>query len=453
MTTATATRELQVREAINEAIRQEMERDETIVIMGEEIAGGAGREHLGIVDAWGGPFRTTVGLIQQFGNQRVLDTPLSEAAFVGTAIGAASTGTRAIAELMFVDFIGVCMDQMLNNAAKMRYMFGGQVKVPFTMLTRIGAGFGSAAQHSESYYSIFSHIPGLKGVIPSDPYTAKGLLISAIRDDDPVVFFEHKGLYTNRGPVPEEPYTIPIGKARTVREGTDVTLVGLSKMTWTANNAAEELAKEGINAEVVDLLSISPIDYDHVLESVRKTHRIVVVDEAYFEYVNAPDYGSAMPLVTAGGENVIVTRTFSKFYGLAGLRVGWAHVPSGLVAPLARVRGPYPVSSLAMAGAAAALTDFEFQKRAKAHNDKWLPWLVSEVEKLGYETSRSEANFVLFRIPDGAEAARALEDALTEKGFIGRTAHQNALPNWIRFSVGTEKAMTGLVKELKAYGG
>ena len=186
---------------------------------------------------------------------------------------------RAICELMFVDFIGVCMDQMLNNAAKMRYMFGGQVKVPFTMLTRIGAGFGSAAQHSESYYSIFSHIPGLKGVAPSDPYTAKGLLISAIRDDDPVVFFEHKGLYTNRGPVPEEPYTFPIGKARTVREGTDVTLVGISKMTWVANNAAEELAKEGINAEVVDLLSISPIDYDHVLESVRKTHRIVVVDE------------------------------------------------------------------------------------------------------------------------------------------------------------------------------
>ena len=262
MTTATAARELQVREAINEAIRQEMERDESVIIMGEEIAGGAGREHLGIVDAWGGPFRTTVGLIQQFGNQRVLDTPLSEAAFVGTAIGAASTGMRAIAELMFVDFIGVCMDQMLNNAAKMRYMFGGQVKVPFVMLTRIGAGFGSAAQHSESYYSIFSHIPGLKGVVPSDPYTAKGLLISAIRDDDPVVFFEHKGLYTNRGPVPEEPYTYPIGKARTVRQGSDVTLVGLSKMTWVANNAADELAKDGINAEVVDLLSISPIDYD-----------------------------------------------------------------------------------------------------------------------------------------------------------------------------------------------
>ena len=277
--TTTATREIQYREAINEALRQEMERDETVIIMGEEIAGGAGREHLGIVDAWGGPFRTTVGLIQQFGNQRVLDTPLSEAAFVGTAIGAASTGMRAVAELMFVDFVGVCMDQLLNNAAKMRYMFGGQVKVPFVLLTRIGAGFGSAAQHSESFYSIFSHIPGLKGVVPSDPYTAKGLLAAAIRDDDPVVYFEHKGLYGNRGPAPEEPYTLPLGKARTVRAGSDVTLVGISRMTWVCTEAADTLAQQGVNAEVVDLLSVSPIDYDHIIESVKRTHRMVVVDE------------------------------------------------------------------------------------------------------------------------------------------------------------------------------
>ena len=167
----------------------------------------------------GGAFRTTMGLIQEFGRERVLDTPISEAAFVGTAIGAASTGLRPVAELMFVDFIGVCMDQLLNNAAKMRYMFGGQVKVPLTLLTRVGAGFGGAAQHSESFYSIFSHIPGLKGVVPSDPFTAKGLLVAALRDDDPVVYFEHKGLYGNTGPVPEEPYTFPLGKARTVRGG------------------------------------------------------------------------------------------------------------------------------------------------------------------------------------------------------------------------------------------
>ncbi len=277
--TSTAAREILYREAINEALRQEMERDETVIIMGEEIAGGAGREHLGIVDAWGGPFRTTVGLIQQFGRERVLDTPLSEAAFVGTAIGAASTGMRAVAELMFVDFIGVCMDQLLNNAAKMRYMFGGQVKVPFVLLTRIGAGFGSAAQHSESFYSIFSHIPGLKGVVPSDPYTAKGLLTAAIRDDDPVVYFEHKGLYGNRGSVPEEPYVLPLGKARTVRPGSDITLVGISRMTWVCTEAADTLAPQGINAEVVDLLSVSPIDYDHIIDSVKRTHRLVVVDE------------------------------------------------------------------------------------------------------------------------------------------------------------------------------
>ena len=277
--TTTATREIQFREAVNECLRQEMSRDDSVIIMGEEIAGGAGREEQGVADAWGGPFRTTVGLIQEFGRDRVLDTPLSEAAFIGAAIGASSTGLRAVAELMFVDFIGVCMDQLVNNAAKMRYMFGGQVKVPFTLMTRIGAGFGAAAQHSESYYSIFSHFPGLKGLVPSDAYTAKGLLAAAIRDDDPVVFFEHKGLYGERGSVPEESYVLPIGKARTVRQGTDITLVGISKMTWICTEAAEELAKSGVNAEVVDLLSVSPIDYDLILDSVRRTHRIVVVDE------------------------------------------------------------------------------------------------------------------------------------------------------------------------------
>ena len=275
----TTDRRLRYREAINEALMQEMERDPSIIIMGEEIAGGAGREHLGIVDAWGGPFRTTVGLIQKFGSNRVKDTPLSEAAFIGTAIGAASTGLRTVAELMFVDFVGVCLDQILNNAAKMRYMYGGQVKVPFTLLTRIGAGTGSAAQHSESFYSIFSHIPGLKGVVPCDPYTAKGLLTSAVRDDDPVVFFEHKLLYPETGPVPEEPYSIPLGKARIVRPGKDLTLVGISRMTLVGLQAAETLASDGIDAEVIDLMSISPIDYDLIVDSVRKTHRIVVVDE------------------------------------------------------------------------------------------------------------------------------------------------------------------------------
>ena len=275
----TTDRQIRYREAINEALSQEMERDPSIIIMGEEVAGGAGREHLGVIDAWGGPFRTTAGLIQKFGAKRVRDTPISEAAFIGTAIGAASTGLRTIADLMFVDFIGVCFDQILNNAAKMRYMYGGQVKVPFTLITRIGAGTGSAAQHSESFYSIFSHIPGLKGVVPSDPYSAKGLLISAIRDDDPVVFFEHKLLYGETGPVPEEPYALPLGKARTLRPGKDITLVGISRMTMLCLEAAKTLADEGVEAEVIDLMSVSPIDYDHIVESVRKTHRLVVVDE------------------------------------------------------------------------------------------------------------------------------------------------------------------------------
>lgn len=272
-------RELLYREAINEALKQEMRLDDNVIIMGEEIAGGAGREHLGIQDAWGGPFRTTVGLIQEFGNERVLDTPLSEAGFMGAAIGASSTGLRVIAELMFVDFMGVCWDQLINNAAKMRYMFGGQVEVPFTMLTRIGAGFGSAAQHSESFYSLFSHMPGLKGVVPSDAYTAKGLLTAAIRDNDPVIYFEHKGLYTQPSLVPEETYVLPLGKARTLKSGSGITLVGISKMTWVCMDAAAELDKLGIDAEVIDLLSVSPIDYDHIIESVKKTHSLVVVDE------------------------------------------------------------------------------------------------------------------------------------------------------------------------------
>ena len=279
MVTTTTERQLEYRQAVNEALHQEMERDPNIIVMGEEIVGGAGRAHLGIIEAKGGVYRTTHGLIQKFGPERVRDTPLSEGAFIGAAIGAASTGLRTIAEVMYVDFTGVCFDQILNNAAKMRYMYGNQVKIPFTLLTRIGAGFRAAAQHSECLYSIFAHIPGLKVVLPSDAYTAKGLLISAIRGDDPVVFMDHKSLYQVKCPVPEEPYTYPIGKARTVREGKDLTLVGISAMTWVCTKAADTLAEEGIEAEVIDVLSVSPLDYDHILESVRKTQRLVIVDE------------------------------------------------------------------------------------------------------------------------------------------------------------------------------
>ena len=277
--TQTAERILSYRDAINEALRQEMERNPDIVLLGEDIAGAAGRREQGFVDAWGGPFRTTQGLVQRFGESRVRDTPISEAAFIGAAIGSAAAGMRTVAELMYMDFVGVCFDQLLNNAAKMRYMYGGNVQLPFTMLTRIGAGVGSAAQHSEILYSLMAHIPGLKGVVPSDAYTAKGLLLAAMRSNDPVIFFEHKLLYHMECDVPEESYELPIGKARTVREGSDVTLVGISRMTQVCLEAAELLATEGVNAEVVDLLSVFPIDYDHIVESVQKTHRMVIVDE------------------------------------------------------------------------------------------------------------------------------------------------------------------------------
>jgi len=277
--TAKTTRMLSYRDAINEALQQEMERNSDIILMGEDIAGAAGRADQGFVDAWGGPFRTTQGLIQQFGEERVRDTPISEAAFIGTAIGAAAAGVRTVAELMYFDFVGVCFDQLLNNAAKMHYMYGGNVTLPFILLTRIGAGVGSAAQHSETLYSLMAHIPGLKGVVPSDAYTAKGLLTAALRSNDPVIFFEHKLLYHEQCEVPEESYELPIGEARTVREGTDITLVGISKMTSVCLEAAELLSAEGINAEVVDLLSVFPIDYDHIIASIQKTHRMVVVDE------------------------------------------------------------------------------------------------------------------------------------------------------------------------------
>lgn len=283
----TTTRELAYFQAINEAIQQEMERDSTIIVMGEDVAGAAGRAHLGFIDAWGGPWRTTKGLIQRFGPQRVLDTPISEAGFVGTAVGAAMTGLRPIVEVMYSDFFGVCMDQVINQAAKMLYMTGGQIPMPMVIRTAIGTradpkqlnGGGAAAQHSQVLYSHLVHMPGLKCVAPSNAYNAKGLMISAIRDDDPVVIFDHKFFLSDRRPVPEEPYTIPIGVAEVARPGRDVTLVGISRMTQMCLQAAQELEAYGVDAEVVDLLSLSPLDEATILASLRKTHRLVVVDE------------------------------------------------------------------------------------------------------------------------------------------------------------------------------
>lgn len=272
-------RRLTFQQAINEALAQEMRRDPTVVLLGEDISGGAGSDgQQG--DSWGGPLGVTKGLWTQF-NDRVLDTPISESAFIGAAIGGAISGIRPVAELMFVDFMGVCFDQIFNQAAKFRYMFGGKAKTPVVIRTMYGAGIRAAAQHSQALYPIFTHIPGLKVVVPSNPYDAKGLLIQAIRDDDPVIFFEHKVLYTMEGDVPEESYTIPFGEAAYVREGDNVTIVALGRMVSMAQQAAETLAAEGIECEIVDPRTTSPLDTETIYESVEKTGRLVVVDEAY----------------------------------------------------------------------------------------------------------------------------------------------------------------------------
>ena len=268
-------------QSVNEAIRQEMERDPSVIVMGEDIAGGAGRPDK--EDAWGGPFRFTKGLIGQFGPERVRDTPISEAGFIGAGVGAAASGLRPIVDLMFVGFFGVCGDQIINNAAKMHYMFGGKVTLPLTIMTGIGAGTNSAAQHSETLYSVFTHFPGLKCVCPSNSYNAKGLFAAAIRDDDPVIIFNHKLLMGMRADrhVPEEPYVVPIGKADILRAGTDVTIVGIGYTTHVALQAAQDLESRGYSAEVIDLLSLSPMDNEAILSSVRKTRKIVITDEDY----------------------------------------------------------------------------------------------------------------------------------------------------------------------------
>ncbi|WP_320007684.1 alpha-ketoacid dehydrogenase subunit beta [Maridesulfovibrio sp.] len=255
-------------QALNEALRQEMERDENVFILGEDVG------------QFGGCFGVTQGLYDEFGENRVMDTPITESAIVGAATGAAFSGLRPVAELMFVDFIGVSMDQLFNQAAKMRYMFGGKSTVPMTLRMPQGAGIGAAAQHSQCLESWFMNIPGLKVAIPATPYDAKGLLISAIRDDNPVVFLEHKMLYGVSGEVPDESYTIEIGKADIKREGSDVTIVATSQMVYTALAAAEKLAAEGIEAEVVDPRCVLPLDTDTILESVKKTHALVIAHEA-----------------------------------------------------------------------------------------------------------------------------------------------------------------------------
>jgi pyruvate dehydrogenase E1 component beta subunit len=258
---------MNIGQAINNALSLEMENDPNVFLIGEDIGNA------------GGVAGITQGLQARFGEKRVLDTPISESGFLGAAIGAAVTGLRPVVELMFIDFIGVAMDQLFNQAAKMRYMFGGKVKIPLVLRAMCGAGMCAAAQHSQSLESWFMHIPGLKVVMPSTPYDAKGLLTTAIRDDNPVVFLENKMLYGLEGDVPEEAYLIPLGKADIKRQGHDATIVATGQMVGRALSAAEKLSSESIEAEVIDPRSLLPLDEDTILESVQKTNRLLIVHE------------------------------------------------------------------------------------------------------------------------------------------------------------------------------
>ncbi|MCU1296506.1 MAG: acoB [Acidobacteriaceae bacterium] len=268
-----AVRELTFAQAVREAFAEEMRRDSTVCIFGEDVAEA------------GTPFKVLSGLVEEFGTNRVIDTPISEAGFTGVAVGAAMTGMRPVVDIMFGDFLTLVMDQMVNQAAKVHYMSGGKWKVPMVMRTTLGATRRSAAQHSQSLQAWFSHVPGLKVVIPSTPYDAKGLLKTAIRDDNPVVFFEDKMMHHKlKGPVPSEEYTIPFGVADVKREGTDITLVGTSSMVQVALGAAELLQEAGISAEVIDPRTTWPLDEKTLIDSVKKTSRAIVIDEGYGRY-------------------------------------------------------------------------------------------------------------------------------------------------------------------------
>ena len=255
------------REALNDAMREEMQRDPNIFIMGEDVG------------FYGGAFKVTDGLFAEFGEKRVIDTPIAEGLIVGAAIGAAMVGLRPIAELMTVNFALLAMDQIVNHAAKIRYMFGGKAKVPLVIRAPGGGGNQLGAQHSQSLESYFVHCPGLKVVMPSTPEDAKGLLKEAIRDDDPVMFLEHEHLYNTKGEVPSEDYTTPIGKAAHIREGGDLTIIAYSNMVLTAQEAAQQLEKEGIETDLIDLRSLNPLDKDAIIASVKKTNRVIIVEE------------------------------------------------------------------------------------------------------------------------------------------------------------------------------
>ena len=315
---ATGTREITFAEAIREALAEEMRRDSRVFIMGEDVAEA------------GTPFKVLSGLVEEFGTSRVVDTPISEAGFTGVGVGAAMTGLRPVVDIMFGDFVTLTMDQMVNQAAKVHYMSGAKWKVPMVMRTTLGAARRSAAQHSQSLHAWFSHVPGLKVVLPSTPYDAKGLLKTAIRDDNPVVFFEDKMSYKLMGPVPTEEYTIPFGVADIKRAGTDITLVGTSSMVQLAMEAAALLEEAGVSAEVVDPRTTWPLDEQTLIESVKKTSRAIVMDEGYGRY------GVAAELAATIAEGA--------FHYLDGpvKRMGAMHVPIPFSPPLEDVTLPTP---------------------------------------------------------------------------------------------------------------
>lgn len=270
--------EMMLREAILQTLFSEMERDENVVVLGEDIVGGMGTE--GGPEAIGGIWGTSTGLWDKFGSDRVIDTPISESAIIGAAGGLGLTGKRPVAEIMFADFLGVCMDQIWNQIAKFRYMFGGKTECPAVIRMIYGAGLNAAAQHSQSPHGILTSMPGLKVAMPTTPADAKGLLTTAIRDQDPVIFLEHKALYAEKGEVPEADYTLPFGHARLARAGEDATIVASGLMVKFAGKAADGLAEQGIGCDVIDLRTTSPLDEEAILDSVENTGRLIVVDEA-----------------------------------------------------------------------------------------------------------------------------------------------------------------------------
>ncbi len=266
------------RDALNSALHLEMERDDTVFVCGEDVSGGAGGSS-GEREASGGIFGVTAGLLPKFGEHRVLDTPISENTIVGMAAGASLAGKRGIAEIMFADFLGLALDQTMNQAAKFRYMSGGKATCPVVVRVPYGCGMNMAAQHSQTMYQIITSVPGLKVVMPSNPADAKGLLTTAIRDEDPVVFFEHKAMYGRKGEVPEGEYAVPFGQAAVMNEGDDATIIAMGRMVVFAEKALPKLAEAGINCDLIDLRTTSPLDEDTILDSVEKTGRVVVIDE------------------------------------------------------------------------------------------------------------------------------------------------------------------------------